>query len=108
MATTIERIATAAVSVVTIDASAEHGSTVTMAYFESVEDARVAAVAMIAARGWRFVGDWDGNDRLGHRARFAAGEVEGEMMLDADGNHVGAIYAFALSTPATVTRESRY
>jgi hypothetical protein len=105
MATVIERHAAAFVNIVTIDPSAEHGSTNTMAWFQTVEDARIAAVAMITARGWHFTGDWDGKDHAEVRAAFLAGKFDGEIMWDNDDNHVGAVYASTLATPATVTRE---
>jgi hypothetical protein len=101
MATVIERHAAAFVNIVTIDPSAEHGSTDTMAYFETVEDARIAAVALITARGWHFTA-------AGVRAAFLAGKFDGEIMWDNDDNHVGAVYASTLATPATVTRKLQF
>lgn len=86
---------TAAANVVTLDGNAQYGSTDTMSYYANVEDARVAAVALIDARGWHFTTDI-------HRAAFLAGEWEGEMMWNEDGEHVGAIYAFALTAPVSV------
>jgi hypothetical protein len=102
MATVIERHAAAFVNIVTIDPSAERGSTDTMAYFETVEDARIAAVALITARGWHFTAD-------DIRDGFLAGtNGDGWIMWDADNNHVGAVYASTFATPATVTRELQF
>jgi hypothetical protein len=73
-------------------------------WYVNVTDARVAAVALVEARGWT----------LGsRRERFLAGEHEGEMVWDhrhEDGypdHHVGAVYACTLSDEATITRPMR-
>jgi hypothetical protein len=101
----------ACVMIVIVDPSAEHGSREEHAWFESLPDAIVAAVAMIEARGWT----------LGSiREQFLAGGTDydrergcvSEMCWskDEDGwpdKHVGAVYASKLSTTngtAKVTR----
>jgi hypothetical protein len=96
----VSRKVSAMVTIVTVTDDGE-GYTDTMAYFDTIEDARVAAVAMITARDWSFTTE-------AIRAEFLAGEHDGQIMWedDDDGEHVGAVYAFA--TTARVTRKLQF
>jgi hypothetical protein len=95
----VSRKVSAMVTVVTITDDGE-GYTDTMAYFDTIEDARIAAVAMITARGWQFTAD-------DIRDGFLAGtHGDGWIMWDSDNNHVGAVYAHA--TTARVTRKLQF
>ncbi|AXH46828.1 hypothetical protein SEA_ACOLYTE_85 [Mycobacterium phage Acolyte] len=61
-------------------------------YHTSIEDAREAAITLVAGKGWHFTTD----DR---RTRFAAGLETGEILWDEEINHVGAVYAYELAEP---------
>lgn len=123
---TLTREVNALTMLVTKDADAKYGSTEVYAYFETLEDAIVSALAMVEARGLVIYKHQRAEFTVAGaevaQAHFAAAgfnsprsvsamtflpetDEDGTVTEWADsGKHVGAIYASELSAPAVIAR----